>query len=199
MSPVKLLRLALRETWHQLRWALPVWALWLATTWWPNNRLTIRLRGALHRPFFRRCGRNFQMAAGVRLLNTHRMEIGSDVYVAYDVWLNGLGGLTLEDEVVLGPFVTISTLNHCCRDGSFRFGGASSAPVRIGRGSWLAAHVSVAAGVSVGTGCLVAANAAVAHDVPDGSMAGGVPAKVLGPVREVAPMLFSRLDQGDAP
>lgn len=175
------MRGVLRETWHQLRWALPVWLLGLLTNWWPNNRVTIRLRGLLFRPFFKRCGKGIAVASGVTLLNTHNIEIGENVYLSYFAWLNGLGGLTLEDEVIVGPFVTISTLAHCRRAGSFARGGGDSGPVRIGRGSWLAAHASVAYGVTVGRGCLVAANAAVTKDIPDNTMAGGVPARPLGP------------------
>jgi maltose O-acetyltransferase len=132
------------------------------------------------------------MAGGVQLLNTHEIEIGDNTYISYYAWLNGLGGLTLEDEVIIGPYVTISTLAHCYKNGSFRFGGARSAPVRIGKGSWLAAHVSVSCGVTVGSGCLIAANTAVTKDVPAGSIAGGVPAKVIGQCQEQEPTLMSR-------
>jgi len=132
------------------------------------------------------------MASGVRLLNSHNIEIGNDVYIAYYAWLNGLGGLIIEDEVVIGPYVTISTLAHCYKNGSFRFGGAKTESVRIGRGSWLAAHVSVSHGVTIGAGCLIAANAAVTNDVPPGMMVGGVPAKVIRPCREEEAQITSR-------
>lgn len=186
------IKIALRELHFQLRYALPVWLLWILTGWWPSNRVTIKIRGRLHRPFFKKCGKNLQMANGVMLLNPHNIEIGDDVYLAYYVWLNGLGGIVIEDEVVLGPYVTISSLTHCCRDGSFRFGGAKAAPVRIGRGSWLAAHCSVAAGVTVSAGCLVAANSAVVRDLPAGSICGGVPAQVVGECKDQEPDMMSR-------
>ena len=76
-----------RELAYQLRWGLPVWFLWLMTNWWPNNRITIRLRGMLHRLFIKKCGRNFQMAGGVMLRDTQNIEIGNDVYIAYYAWI----------------------------------------------------------------------------------------------------------------
>jgi len=182
----------LKELGYQLRWGAPIWLLYILTNWWPNNRLTIKLRGALHRPFFKKCGKNLQMASDVRLLNTHEIEIGDDVYLAYNVWLNGLGKLYIEDEVILSPFVTVSTLSHCYKDGSFRFGAAQSGPVRIGKGSWLAAHVSVSYGVNIGEGCLIGANSAVVKDVPAGHVAGGVPAEVVGECTEKEPTIISR-------
>jgi maltose O-acetyltransferase len=183
----------IKELYFQFRWALPIWMLWILTTWWPTNRITAQIRGWLYRPFFKKCGKNFLIANGVQLLNTHEIEIGNDVYLSYYAWLNGLGGLTLEDEVVIGPYVTISTLTHCYKNSSFRFAGAQSAPVKIGRGSWLASHVSVSYGVTIGSGCLVAANSAVTKDIPDGMIAGGVPAKEIGKCKEdKEPTLMSR-------
>lgn len=182
----------LKEIVYQIRWALPIWFLWLLTTWWPNNRITIKLRGVLYRPFFKKCGKNLQIASGVQILNSHNMEIGDNVYIAYYAWLNGLGGIVIEDEVVIGPFVTISSLNHAYNNGSFRFGGATVASVRVGRGSWLAAHVSVSAGVTIGSGCLIAANAAVTKDILPGMIAGGVPAKAIGKCKEQDADLVSR-------
>ncbi|HEC34969.1 MAG TPA: acyltransferase [Anaerolineae bacterium] len=186
----KAMKALLKELYYQLRYELPIWLLWLLTTWWPNNRITIKMRGFLHRPFFKKCGQNLQMASGVRLLNTYNIEIGNDVYISYSAWLNGLGGIVIEDEVVIGPYVTISSLTHCYQNSSFRFGGARSAPVIIGRGSWLAAHASVSYGVTIGSGCLVAANAAVTKDVPAGSMVGGVPARIIKKCEEQEPTLL---------
>lgn len=182
----------IQELRYQLRWGLPVWLLWCLTSWWPNNRVTLKLRGALHRPFFRKCGRNLQLACGVMLRDTDKIEIGNDVYLSYYAWINGLGGISIEDEVVIGPFVSISSVTHVYKDGSFRFGGSRAAPIRIGRGSWLAAHVSISYGVTIGAGCLVAANSAVTKDVPGGMLAGGVPARVIGECTEQPPDLMSR-------
>lgn len=52
-------------------------------------------------------------------------------------------------------------------------------PVRVGDGSWLGIGVAVLPGVTIGRGCVVGANAVVTRDVPDYSIAVGVPARVL--------------------
>lgn len=184
----------MHEVFVQLRWVLPMWLVGLLTNWLPDNRATLSLRGLLAKPFIRRCGRGFQLGRDVTLLNSHRLELGNHVYIAKGSWLNALGGLVLEDEVVLGPYVVISTLQHVFQKGSVRFGGGISGPVRIGRGSWLAAHVSVKCGVTVGKGNLVAANAAVKSDTPDGVIVGGVPAKIVGENHDGKADFFSRAD-----
>lgn len=171
----------LRELRYQLGRALPFWLLQLLSNWWPDNRFSVRLRGALLRPWLGRCGRNLQIGRDVTLLAMDRLTIGDDVYLAKGAWINAIGGVTIEDQVITGPYVVIASSTHGFRDGSARFGGAHPAPVRIGRGTWLAAHVVVAAGTSIGSGNLVGANAVVTRNTPDHVVVGGVPARVLRP------------------
>lgn len=164
-----------------LRYDIPLWFMGLLTNWWPDNRITIRLRGIVFKPFILKCGKHFAVAKYVQLKSTHRLTIGDDVYLATGVWLNAMGGMTIEDEVVMGPYVVISTGMHAFKNNSVKFGGTIMEPVTIGKGSWLAAHAVVRAGVKIGSGVLVAANAAVCKDIPDNVMVGGVPAKAIGP------------------
>ena len=189
----------MNELIYQLRWVLPLWLVGLLTNWWPDNRLTLRIRGALARPFIGKCGRGLQLARNVTLVNAHRLELGDYVWIAQGVWLNCLGGMTLEDEVMVWQYSVISTLQHVFKDGSGRFGGSISGPVKIGRGSWLGAHVAVKCGVTIGRGTLIAANAAVTKDIPDGVIAGGVPAKMIGPNVDREASFFRRKDFGSSP
>lgn len=179
---------------NQLRWALPLWFVGLLTNWWPDNRITLRLRGALARIFIGRCGRNFQLGRNVSLLNSETLQVGHDVYIAQGAWLDAMGGLSLEDEVIISPFVVMSSVHHVFKNGSARFGGSSAAPISVGRGTWIASHCTVKAGVRIGSGCLVAANSAVVKDIPDGQMAGGVPAKVIRPNTDGVAQFYTRAD-----
>ena len=52
-------------------------------------------------------------------------------------------------------------------------------PVLIKRGAWLGQNVVVCPGVTIGEGALVGAGAVVIDDIPDESVAIGVPAKVV--------------------
>jgi len=161
----------------QLRWALPLWLIGVLTNWLPDNRITIKVRGSLAKPFIKSCGRNFQLGAHVTLLNTQNLEIGDNVYIARGTWLNCMGELELEDEVILAPYVVISTLQHVFKNNSVRFGGSISGKVLIKQGTWLAAHVTVKQGVTIGKGNLIASNASVVKNTEDYSVMGGVPAK----------------------
>lgn len=149
------------------------------TGWVPDFQFVMRLRGWLVRPCFRRCGRNFQLGSGVMIVYTTHVTIGDDVYLAYGSWIQGYGGVTLEDQVMLGPYTILASNNHTRQDRSYRFGAPACAPVVLRRGAWTGAHVVVTAGVTVGIGAACAAGAVVTRDVPDDAIVGGVPARVL--------------------
>ena len=181
-----------REIGFQCRYALPLWLLALATDWWPNNRITIRVRGWLYSFCCKSCGRNLQIASGVRWINPHRLIIGSDVYMAYDVWVNSLGGVTIEDEVIIAPYVVIASSNHVRKNRSFRFGGSVTGPIRIARGCWLGSHVTVTAGAVVGEGSVVGANSVVTREIPPDTFAAGLPAKPIRSVTDTDAGVMSR-------
>ncbi len=141
--------------------------------------IMLRFRGWLVRPCFSACGKRFQIASGVRINFTTRMTIGDDVYIAPGCWINAHGGVSLDDQVMLGPYTVVVTTEHQRTNGSYRFGHTQSLPIQIGRGSWTAAHVVVIKGVRIGRGVLVAAGAVVTKNLPDNCIAGGVPARVL--------------------
>jgi len=184
----------IKEIWYQFRYAIPLWFVQLLTNWLPENRVTIRIRGALVAPFLGKCGKNLQLARGVTFLNANGITIGDNVYIAAGCWLDGIGGLTIENEVELSPYVVITTSSHCFKDNSVRFGGSRTAPVRIGKGSWIASHATVVSGCKVGSGCIIGSNTVVTKDIPDNVFAGGVPAKVIRPRTDKEPNIFSRFD-----
>lgn len=169
----------IREISYQFRFGLPVWLLCLLTSWLPDTGPTIRLRGFLVAFFLPGRPRCFLLGRDVTLLSINRLTVGHSVYIAKGSWLNAIGGICLEDEVILAPYVVMSSNNHGFKDGSVAKGGAHPAPIKIGFGSWLAGHSVVAAGVTVGRGNIVAANSVVTKDTPDNVLVAGVPAVVV--------------------
>jgi len=150
----------------------------VATSWLPDLRPFLRLRGFLLRPSFMSCGKNLQVARHVTINFTNRLEIGNDVFIANGCWIHARGGIVLEDEVQLGPYAVLAAGDHMQIGGSYRFGPSNLAPIRICQGSWIAAHATVTKGVLIGRGSCLAANSVATHDVPPYTMAGGVPARV---------------------
>ncbi len=111
------------------------------------------------------------------------LRVGRNVFVNHNCTLNDIGGITIGDEVFIGPRVSLISSGHPV-DPALRRRQIVAAPIVIERGVWLCAGATVLHGVTVGEDSVVAAGAVVTRDVPAGVVAAGVPARVL---RSVVP------------
>jgi len=105
-------------------------------------------------------------------------RVGRDVFINHNCTLNDIGGITIGDEVFIGPRVSLITSGHPV-DPAFRRQRIVAAPIVIERGVWLCTGATVLQGVTVGQDSVVAAGAVVTRDVPAGVVVGGVPARVM--------------------
>ena len=97
-------------------------------------------------------------------------------------------GVTIEDEVFIGHGV-IFTNDRFPRatnaDGSLQTEADWSVEAtRVQRGASIGSNVTVISGVTIGKGAVVGAGAVVTKDVADHAIVAGVPARVIGDVRE---------------
>ncbi len=169
----------LKRRYINLRYDLPMHFWLLVTNWLPDNVIFLRLRGAVARYFMGSCGPGLEMARNINLYNPANLRFGSKVFIAYGCMFLATDTITVGDEVIFGPYCVISAGNHTRQAGSFRFGDSDLGPIKIGKGTWLGAHVVVVAGVTVGQGALLAAGTVVIRDIPQNNMVGGVPARAI--------------------
>ena len=87
------------------------------------------------------------------------------------------GGIFIGDGALIGHNVVLATLNHA-RPPMDR-SSMIPAPIHIGKHVWIGANATVLPGVTIGDGAIVAAGAVVAKDVPENTIVGGVPAKII--------------------
>lgn len=132
-------------------------------------------------------GEDSRIAPNVSFRNGERITIGRDCHVGERCYLwagDDSGRIILGDFVSLAPEVFITASDYQFVAGRpFRSQPRRERDVRIGNDVWLGARVVVTAGVSIGDGCIVGAGAVVTKDLPPGSIAVGVPARVIS-VRE---------------
>ena len=83
---------------------------------------------------------------------------------------------------LIGHNVVLATLNH--EEDPERRHHTYAAPIVIGKNVWIGANATVTPGVTIGDGAIVAAGAVVTKDVPPDMVVGGVPARVIRPVRK---------------
>ena len=103
--------------------------------------------------------------------------IGKNVFINHGCSFLDLGGITIEDDVLIGPQVKLVTENHPVDPSNRKSLDVKS--VHIGKNVWLGAGAIILPGVTVGENSIVAAGAVVTKDVHANTIVGGVPAKFI--------------------
>ncbi len=109
------------------------------------------------------------------------LKIGNDVGIAANAFISVRGKVSIGNSTIFGPGVKLFSENHIFSDINtpIYLQGAERKGISIGEDCWLGANVVVLDGVHIGNHCVVAAGAVVNKDLPDYSIAGGVPAKII--------------------
>jgi len=98
------------------------------------------------------------------------IRIGKDVFVNHACTFMDRGGITLEDEVLIGPKVNLITTDHPLPPERRR--ATISKPIVIRKRAWIGAGATILAGVTIGENSVVAAGAVVTKDVPANNVVG---------------------------
>ena len=105
------------------------------------------------------------------------ISIGKNVFINFDCTFLALGGITIEDDVLIGPKVSLVTENHPLDPEQRK--GLIGEPIHIKKNAWIGANATILPGVTIGENAVVAAGAVVSKDVPDNTIVGGIPAKFI--------------------
>ena len=108
-------------------------------------------------------------------------------YTRIGLYSTIIGPVCIGNHVNLAQGITITALNHNFSDATKRIDeqGITTKPVVIKDDVWIGANAVVLPGVTIGSHAVVAAGAVVTHDVPDNTVVGGVPAKVISTTPEL--------------
>lgn len=105
----------------------------------------------------------------------HHITIGKNVFINHACSFLDLGGITIEDDVLIGPRVNLVTENHPINPTERK--SLILGSILIKRNAWLGAGATILPGITVGENAIVAAGALVTKDVPDNTIVAGVPAQ----------------------
>jgi acetyltransferase-like isoleucine patch superfamily enzyme len=103
------------------------------------------------------------------------ITIGKRVFINHACSFLDMGGITIEDDVMIGPKVNLITENHPLNSSDRR--ALISKPIIIKRNTWIGAAATILSGVTIGENAVVAAGAVVTTNVPPNTVVAGVPAK----------------------
>lgn len=111
------------------------------------------------------------------------ITIGKNVFINHACTFLDMGGITIEDNVQIGPKVNLITENHPVNPAERKH--LDLGAVVIAQNAWIGAGATILPGVTVGENSIVAAGAVVNRNVPANTIVGGVPAKFIKHISEI--------------
>ena len=134
-------------------------------------------RKAIIKQWFGKVGNNYTIQPPVRCDYGKNIEIGENFYSNYDLIIIDVCKVTIGDNVMFGPRVSIYTAAHpldpTIRNTLYEFGK----PVTIGNNVWVGGSVTINPGVTIGDNVVIASGAVVTKDLESNAVYGGVPAR----------------------
>ena len=104
--------------------------------------------------------------------------LGENVFMNYDCIMLDGGYIRIGKHTLIGPHCQFYTPQHPMGYVERREEKETAYPITIGEDCWLGGNVVVCPGVTIGNRCIIAAGSVVTKDIPDDSLAAGVPAVV---------------------
>lgn len=143
---------------------------------------------------FRNAGVGITLPSNGVIDHAENIELGNYIYIGSEPYIFARGGLTIGDNVVIGPRVTIHTTNHNYQPAKYLpYDDITYCkPVSIEKNVWIGSNVLICPGVRIAEGCVVAMGSVVTKNLPPFSIIGGNPAQVL---KERDQEEYQRLDK----
>jgi acetyltransferase-like isoleucine patch superfamily enzyme len=155
--------LLLSGVWNYLRFASIL----------PSNhlrKLALRCMGA-------RIGKGVVIYPGFEIRDPWNLTILRGSVVGHNCILDCRAGIVIGENVNFSSEVAIWTAQHDPQSATF---AAEFAPVTVENRAWLSFRTTVLPGVTIHEGAVLAAHSVATKDVPAFSIAGGIPARVIG-------------------
>lgn len=152
-----------------------------------NTETDVDKRSQAIQEFFGKTGQRLTINGHFSSIYGQHMILGDDVFINGNCSFQDSNKITLGNRVIIAPDTKFYCGEHSL-DASKRFGKRADGsnylisytePISVGNDVWIGGNVTVIGGVNIGNNVIVAAGAVVTKDVPDNTIVGGVPAKVI--------------------
>jgi maltose O-acetyltransferase len=118
----------------------------------------------------------------VIFVNSQNITIGANVAINSNCYINGIGGIDIQDFVLIGANVTISSGKHPINGRFPEVIERQVIPLKITlcKGVWVGSGAVIMPGIILGEGSIIGANAIVTKDTSPNSINVGIPARCVG-------------------
>ena len=137
------------------------------------------VREKVIRDLFGSVGKNPVVLPVFNCDNGKNIHVGDNFLTNYNVTILDIMEFRAGNDVMIGPNTLITTVNHPLNPAGRRKHLGIGKPVKIGNDVWIGGNVTILPGVTIGNNVVIAAGAVVTKDVPDNSLFGGIPAKLI--------------------
>lgn len=107
------------------------------------------------------------------------ITVGRNFYANYHCTILDVAQVTIGDNVMFGPNVSLYTASHPLHPDNRNSGWEYGISITIGNNVWLGGNVVVNPGVHIGDNVVVGSGSVVTKDLPDNVFAAGNPARVI--------------------
>lgn len=132
-------------------------------------------------------GANVSIAPPLHVDFGENIHLGDNVEINMDCVFLDCNTITIGDNSGIGPGVHIYAVTHpvtaserlACDGEGDTYWQSLALPVTIGKNVWIGGRSVILPGVTIGDRCTVGAGSVVTHDIPEGTLAAGNPARVI--------------------
>ncbi len=155
-------------------WGLDFWLMILSwITWcpfWCFRRFFFEISGV-------KIGQKSKIHTGAMFFKPSGVKIGQGTIIGYRAFLDGRAPLIIGNHVSIASEVMIYNSEHDVHSEDMK---PIEEPVLINDYVFIGPRVIVLPGVKIGKGAVIAAGAVVTKNVPEKTIVGGIPAKIIG-------------------
>lgn len=141
-------------------------------------------RNELIRSILGKAGDNVHIEAPFRCDYGTNIEVGKNFYANFNCTILDVGKVTIGDNVLFAPNVSIYTAGHPIHPDSRNSGYEYGIAITIGDNVWIGGNVIINPGVTIGSNVVIGAGSIVTKDIPDNVIAVGSPCKVIREITE---------------
>lgn len=139
----------------------------------------IKARNQILKKLFGRTTSRFFIEPPFRCDYGYNIFLGDNFYANYNLIILDCAPVTIGDNVMIGPNVSLFTAGHPVHPEPRVAGWEFAKPITIGDNAWIGGHTVINPGVTIGKNTVIGSGSVVTKDIPENVVAAGNPCRVI--------------------